>query len=134
VRRYSVAPCSSALWLCWPNCERSTTCQGYGSGGRSTSRGGVERRLWCRLPARIQVSGDHRRWLSHCFKSLNSTETCAHHNLRMRLFWIIAIIMLFGVDRIFLDGQVADHVWSLVVSIGTSLKYWAQDLLQPFPR
>jgi hypothetical protein len=52
----------------------------------------------------------------------------------MRLFWIIAIVMLFAFDRAFLDGQIADHVWSLVWWIGTSLKYWAQDLLQPFRR
>jgi hypothetical protein len=48
--------------------------------------------------------------------------------------WIIAIVVLLAVDHAFLDGQIADHVWSLVVSIGMALKYWAQDLLQPLRR
>jgi hypothetical protein len=48
--------------------------------------------------------------------------------------WIVAIIVLFALDHAFLDGQIADQVWSLVVSIGMSLKYWAHDLLQPLRR
>ncbi len=66
--------------------------------------------------------------------SINSTETRTHHNSRMRLWWIIAIIVLFAFDHAFLDGRIADHVWSLVQSLGMSIKYRAHDLLQPLRR
>jgi hypothetical protein len=52
----------------------------------------------------------------------------------MRLWRIIAVIVLFAFDHAFLDGRIADHVWSLVQSLGMSIKYWAHDLLQPLRR
>jgi hypothetical protein len=48
--------------------------------------------------------------------------------------WIVAIVLLFAFDHVFLDGEIADHLWSIVVSIGMSLKYWAHNLLQPLRR
>jgi hypothetical protein len=53
----------------------------------------------------------------------------------MRLFWAaLAIVVLFALDRAYMGGQNAEHLWSLVQWIGTSIKYWAQDLLQPLRR
>jgi hypothetical protein len=57
------------------------------------------------------------------------------HNGRMRLIWtLIAVLALYIVDRMFLDGQIADLAWSLLHWVGTSINHQVDDLLRPLRR
>ena len=53
----------------------------------------------------------------------------------MRWFWAaLAIVILFAVDRAYMDGQNADAVLSLVRWMGAHVTNWTDDLLRPLRR
>jgi hypothetical protein len=56
-------------------------------------------------------------------------------NSRMRVFWIpLVIVVLFAVDRAYMDGQNADQVASLTRSAGALINQGVDDLLRPLRR
>jgi hypothetical protein len=53
----------------------------------------------------------------------------------MRLFWAaLAIVVLFAVDRTYMDGQNAAMVVALARRLGALITNWADDLLRPLRR
>jgi hypothetical protein len=57
------------------------------------------------------------------------------HNGRMRMIWtLVVVVALYIVDRMFLDGQIADLAWSLLYWVGMSIKHQVDDLLRPLRR
>jgi hypothetical protein len=53
----------------------------------------------------------------------------------MRLFWIpLVIVVLFAVDRAYMDGQNADQVMSLARRAGAIINHNVDDLLRPLRR
>jgi hypothetical protein len=50
----------------------------------------------------------------------------------MRWFWTaLVIVVLFAIDRAYMDGQNADHVVSFVRWVGAQVTNWADDLVRP---
>jgi hypothetical protein len=50
----------------------------------------------------------------------------------MRLFWIpLMVVLLFAVDRAYMDGQNADQVMSLARWAGAIINHNVDDLLRP---
>jgi hypothetical protein len=57
------------------------------------------------------------------------------HNSSMRLFWIpLVIMLLFAIDRAYMDGQNADQVMSLARWAGAIINHNVDDLLRPLRR
>ena len=53
----------------------------------------------------------------------------------MRLVSTLSLVLaLYIVDRMFLGGQIADHVWSLLHSVGAWITQHVDDLLRPLRR
>jgi hypothetical protein len=53
----------------------------------------------------------------------------------MRLFWAaLAIVILFAIDRAYMDGQTAAAVMSLAHWVGDHIIHWTDDLLRPLRR
>jgi hypothetical protein len=68
-------------------------------------------------------------------RRLNLIGTIGVHSLRMRLFWIpLVIVLLFAVDRAYMDGQNADQVMSLARWVGAIINHNVDDLLRPLRR
>jgi hypothetical protein len=69
------------------------------------------------------------------FRRLNLIGTIRAHNSRMR--WFLAaliIVVLFAVDRAYMDGQNADQVMSLARWAGAVINRNVDDLLRPLRR
>jgi hypothetical protein len=50
----------------------------------------------------------------------------------MRLFWVpLVIVVLFAVDRAYMDGQNADQLMSLARWAGAFINQWVADMLRP---
>ena len=47
---------------------------------------------------------------------------------------LILVLALYIVDRMFLDGQIAEHAWSLLNSVGAWITEHVDDLLRPLRR
>jgi hypothetical protein len=53
----------------------------------------------------------------------------------MRLFWVsLVIVILFAIDRAYMDGQNAEQVMSLARSAGGYITRGVDDLLRPLRR
>jgi hypothetical protein len=53
----------------------------------------------------------------------------------MRWFWIpLVIVVLFAIDRAYMNGQNADHVVSFVRWVGAQVSNWADVLVRPLRR
>jgi hypothetical protein len=53
----------------------------------------------------------------------------------MRLVSTLTLVLaLYIVDRMYLDGQIADHVWSLLRWVGAWINQQVDDLLRPLRR
>ena len=57
------------------------------------------------------------------------------HNGDMRLVLLLILVLaLYIVDRMYLDGQIADHLLSLLHSLGAWITQHVDDLLRPLRR
>jgi hypothetical protein len=87
------------------------------------------------LGARCLVRGialEVRMTLGLPLVGLTCWKPASDDNSRMRLFWVpLVIVVLFAVDRAYMDGQNADQLMSLARWGGAFVNQWVADMLRP---
>jgi hypothetical protein len=93
-------------------------------------------------PASIPPAGRGRQWrqpelIKTTLSAIDLTgrKSPSDHISQMRLFWVsLVIVILFAIDRAYMDGQNAEQVMSLARSAGGYITRGVDDLLRPLRR